>query len=241
MRESGSRYTTRKPVALALACGLAAVMAQATSITPALAIGTSDHVTGKARVVDGDTIEIAGERIRLEGIDAPESGQSCARRFFGSWDCGTVATKTLSLMVADKPVTCTRQGTDKYGRMLGVCSVDGLEINRQMVRDGHAWAFVKYSTRYVTEEAEARAARRGVFATDNKPAWDYRAGQWQTAEQQAPEGCAIKGNVTRNGRIYHMPRSPWYGKVVIEATRGERWFCSESEAVQAGWRPAHGS
>ena len=52
------------------------------------------------------------------------------------------------------------------------------------------------------------------------------------------DGCAIKGNVTRNGRIYHMPWSPWYGQVTIDETQGKRWFCSETEAMAAGWRPA---
>ena len=124
--------------------------------------------------------------------------------------------------------------------MLGVCFTGGLEINRQMVRDGYAWAFVKYSRSYVTEETAARAAKLGVFATDNQPPWDYRSGRWANAEQQAPAGCAIKGNVTRNGRIYHMPWSPWYSRVVVEPARGERWFCSQREAEAAGWRPVGG-
>ena len=56
-------------------------------------------------------------------------------------------------------------------------------------------------------------------------------------EQAAPNGCAIKGNVTAHGRIYHMPWSPWYEQVKIEARKGKRWFCSEAEALAAGWRP----
>jgi hypothetical protein len=64
------------------------------------------------------------------------------------------------------------------------------------------------------------------------------AGRWAAAEPSAPEGCAIKGNVTSNGRIYHMPWSPWYAKVRIEPAKGERWFCSEAEAAGAGFRPA---
>ncbi len=107
-----------------------------------------------------------------------------------------------------------------------------------MVREGLAWAFVKYSQSYVQQEAEARLARVGIWQGDAEPAWVYREKRWAGAEQEAPKGCAIKGNVTEHGHIYHMPWSPWYGKVKIEETKGERWFCSESEAIAAGWRPA---
>ena len=69
------------------------------------------------------------------------------------------------------------------------------------------------------------------------PAWEYRAQRWTAAEPQAPHGCAIKGNVTRNGRIYHMPWSPWYAQIRIEPDKGKRWFCTEAEALAAGWRP----
>ena len=67
--------------------------------------------------------------------------------------------------------------------------------------------------------------------------WDYRAKRWAAAEQKAPEGCAIKGNITKNGRIYHMPWSPWYAQIKIDADKGKRWFCTEAEALAAGWRP----
>ncbi len=238
MRESGSTYTTRRPVALALGC----VLIISASFIPVAAAPDHGHIVGSASVIDGDTIDIAGQRIRLEGIDAPESGQTCARRFFGTWRCGAAATKALRNLVEGRTVTCENHGTDRYGRMLGVCFVEGIEINRRMVTQGDAWAFVKYSTSYVAEEQEARARRRGIFATrDNQPPWEYRKRQWSTAQQHAPAGCAIKGNVTRNGRIYHMPWSPWYDRVTIEEARGERWFCSEKEAMTAGWRPAQGS
>lgn len=201
-------------------------------------------IIGRANVVDGDTLEIRGLRIRLEGIDAPESGQGCGRSWIGQWSCGTTASSHLARLVADKEVTCENRGLDKYGRTLAICFVDGRDINAQMVEDGLAWAFVKYSRAYVAQEERARAARRGIWVGHAVPAWEYRAQKWGTAETrqaEAPSGCVIKGSVTKNGRIYHMPWSPWYDKIKIDADpakRGERrWFCTEAEALAAGWRP----
>jgi endonuclease YncB( thermonuclease family) len=200
---------------------------------------TSAHATlsGPARVIDGDTLDIDGRRVRLEGIDAPETGQTCGRRLFGTWDCGKASARALQKLVAGRELSCENRGTDKYGRMLGVCFVGGEDVNAVMVREGLAWAFVKYSQSYVPEEAEARAHRLGVWQGSAEPAWVYREKRWTGAAEEAPRGCAIKGNVTGNGRIYHMPWSPWYGRVKVEAARGERWFCSEAEALAAGWRP----
>ena len=87
-------------------------------------------------------------------------------------------------------------------------------------------------------EAEARALKIGIWQAATMPPWEYRAGAWKVAESTAPSGCAIKGNVTKNGRLYHMPWSPWYGRTSVDQARGERWFCSEAEAMAAGWRPA---
>ena len=197
------------------------------------------RVTGEVRVVDGDTIVLAGIRVRLEGIDAPESGQTCPRRWLGDWACGTVATNALARMIEGRQVVCESRGPDKYNRMLGICFADGRDVNAAMVREGHAWAFVKYSRSYVREEAEARAAKLGIWQAPAQPAWEYRAQRWARVEHAVPvDGCAIKGNVTRGGRIYHMPWSPWYSQVTIDESQGKRWFCSEAEAVAAGWRPS---
>jgi endonuclease YncB( thermonuclease family) len=193
---------------------------------------------GQATVIDGDTINIEGTHVRLEGIDAPEAHQTCGRELVGSWSCGAAATKALNRLIGDRRVDCENRGHDKYGRVLGVCFVDGRDINAAMVQSGFAWAFVKYSRSYVDQEAEARAAKVGIWQGEAEPAWIYREKRWASAESAAPNGCAIKGNVTAHGHIYHMPWSPWYGKVKVDAAKGERWFCSEAEAREAGWRPA---
>lgn len=234
MYDSKSRWLTRWSVASALAGALALVLLL---LLPIRGTTARDALAGPARVIDGDTIEIAGERVRLEGIDAPEMAQTCGSRLGGTWACGRGAASALEHLVAGQRVRCEDRGTDKYGRILGVCLVGTRDINAEMVRDGHAWAFVKYSLSYIQQEAEARALRIGIWQGEAKPAWIFRAERWTAAEDAAPRGCAIKGNVSANGRIYHLPWSPWYGKVRIDEGKGERWFCSESEALAAGWRP----
>lgn len=199
----------------------------------------SPAIEGMARILDGDTIEISGQRIRLEGIDAPEGSQTCARAGGGTWRCGMEASNALRKLIGRQSVRCENRGSDSYGRVLGICFVGATDINAEMVRAGFAWAFVKYSRTYVAEEADARGRGAGIWQAPPTTAWDYRAGRWAVADRAASNDCPIKGNITSNGRIYHMPWSPWYEKVRIDAAKGERWFCSEREAVAAGWRPVH--
>ena len=225
--------------ALALAGLLAAVVSL---VTPTVGLqaarqATPDNLAGSARVIDGDTLVVGDRRVRLEGMDAPEASQTCASERGGSWDCGQVATRELATLVAGKYVRCESNETDKYGRALAVCWIDNQEINAEMVRRGLAWAFVRYSSRLINAEADARKRGIGIWQASNEPAWAYRAGRWSTAENTAPAGCAIKGNITRTARTYHMPWNRSYEAVRINASKGERWFCSEAEAMAAGWQP----
>lgn len=240
MSESDDRLDARWA---ALGCVMpptAALLFLTALALPARAIpaASRSEVSGVATVVDGDTLDVAGQRVRLEGIDAPETAQTCRRRAGETWACGRSAADALAGLVERRRVTCEAKGVDRYDRMLGVCRVDGRELNAEMVRRGLAWAFVKYSASYVTVEAEARASGAGVWQGEAEPPWIFRENRWSTAETLAPDGCAIKGNITANGRIYHTPWSPWYGRVKVDAGRGERWFCSEEEAERAGWRSA---
>ncbi len=198
----------------------------------------SDPIIGPARVIDGDTIDVGSVRVRLEGIDAPELGQSCGQRGGGTWNCGSAASNALEKMIGNQTVDCTPSGTDKYGRTLGLCRAGAIDLNSEMVRRGFAWAFVKYSTLFVAVEAEARATAAGVWQGEADPPWVFREHRWTSAAPDAPEGCAIKGNVSNKGHIYHLPWSPWYSRVKVDIGRGERWFCTEADALAAGWRPA---
>lgn len=197
-------------------------------------------ISGIARIVDGDTVDIDGTRIRLEGIDAPETAQTCERDG-GTWACGIDAARFLAGLTRGESLDCAVNGADIYGRTLATCFAGQRDINAEMVRRGYAWAFVKYSRTYVAVEDRARAARAGVWQGPSQPAWLFRATRWTAASEAAPAGCAIKGNISHSGRIYHMPWSPWYDKVVMRSDKGSRWFCSESEAQAAGWRPIRAS
>jgi endonuclease YncB( thermonuclease family) len=237
-------------VAFALAGG--SFLHRARAEVPLLPPPQEADIVGPARVVDGDTLEVAGVRVRLEGIDAPESDQTCGRAPAAAaqpvatgaakpatWACGTAATEAMARMVRGQTVTCRPHGHDVYRRTLATCYAGGRNVNAALVRAGLAWAYIRYSREYVGEESAARADHIGIWQGEAMPAWEWRHREWTAAEAGAPNGCAIKGNVSRNGRIYHMPWSPWYGKIVMDESKGARWFCSEAEAQAAGWRAAH--
>ena len=204
----------------------------AMALTVSVAGATADSV----RVVDGDTIRIDGTTFRLHGIDAPEAGQTCNDASGGSWRCGDEATRHLEALIGDLVPLCDDRGLDDFDRVLAVCTVSGVDINRLMVLDGYAWAFRRYSEDYVPDEEVAHATGMQIWQAATQSAWDYRAAMWDFAVQEAPDGCPIKGNISDNGHIYHAPWSPWYAKTKVSVDRGEQWFCSEREAIDAGWR-----
>lgn len=191
----------------------------------------SGEALSETRIVDGDTLDIGGTIYRINGIDAPEHGQKC-----GNWSCGNAATDTLAELTMGKQVHCDQITTDKYQRTIATCYADGEDLGKQMVRSGMAWAFVRFSDVYLAEEGAARSEHLGIWQGNFQPPWDYREAQWNNGDAQAPDGCPIKGNISKNGKIYHAPWSPYYRRTKINTSKGERWFCSEAEAKQAGWR-----
>lgn len=141
-------------------------------LVPRLAM-SAEVIAGAASVIDGDTIEIHGDRIRIEGIDAPESSQLCMRNG-QSYRCGREATFALADQIGHHIVTCTQTTTDRYGRMVATCEVEGVDIGRRMVQQGHAIAYRKYSMMYVPDEDEARAAKIGLWAGEFQNPAEYR-------------------------------------------------------------------
>ncbi len=217
-----------------LLCGLLAVLISAQS------------AAADGAVIDGDTLDLNGTRYRLNGIDAPESAQSCKTAAGKSWKCGEAATAALVKLTRGKRVTCETLGRDIYGRDIATCTAGGTDLGRAMVAQGMAWAFLKFSDAYAGDQARARAAGRGIWQGPAQPAWEFREQEWAAAARKQPAGpdtqnrkdCVIKGNISNNGKIYHLPWSKWYSRTKINTAKGERWFCDEAEAQRAGWRAA---
>ena len=191
-------------------------------------------LSGNADIVDADTIRVSGIPVRLYGIDAPESRQTCERGG-SSYACGKTATRVLAELIAGRPVQCELLGKDNYGRSLGICSVGGTELNSAMVRQGWALAFEKYPGRYVGDQKRAEVAKLGLWAGSFVKPWEWRSGESRSA--QATGNCIIKGNINGKGeRIYQLPFQQHYSRVRVDPHRGERWFCTKDEAISAGWR-----
>lgn len=148
------------------------LIAAAAALLLVLAFAMSNWPQGGTawRVIDGDTLDLGGERIRLFAIDAPERGQGC-----GPLACGKAATEALADILSAGPVRCTRVNTDRYGRTVARCRAGRLDVNREMVRRGMAWAYRQYSDVYVPDEKAAKKARIGVWKYRSQPAREYRA------------------------------------------------------------------
>ena len=197
----------------------------------------SDTLSGRVSVIDGDTFEMAGKRIRLHGIDAPESGQQCKDANSKSYRCGQMAAKQMSSYVSGKIVNCEILDKDRYSRFIARCLVSGTDVNELLVREGWALAYRQYSKDYVSSESRAKQENIGLWQGKFVEPWNWRRGErLEDATYLKTDDCLIKGNISSSGKIYHTPSSPWYDRTKINAINGERWFCSEEEAEAAGWR-----
>ena len=132
------------------------------------------ELTGQATVIDGDTIDIHGTRIRLYGIDAPESRQTCEAA--GEvYRCGQQAAFVLADHIGRHTVYCISKGDpDRYGRMIAICYTDGQDLSAWLVEQGWALAFRRYSAAYVGQEQAAETAVRGMWAGKFVAPWDWR-------------------------------------------------------------------
>jgi endonuclease YncB( thermonuclease family) len=199
----------------------------------------SAEITGKPRIIDGDRIEIVGQRIRLHGIDAPEATQRCVADNT-RWPCGRNATLALSGIIGTNWITCRERGKDPAGGIVAICTIagpQGPDVDAMMVASGWALADRRVATDYVTDEAGARRGRQGVWRGDFIRPWDWRRGIRLSVRDSQPGACLIKGDIARrNARIYHVPGGRHYARTRIDPRSGERWFYSETEARAAGWQ-----
>ena len=148
------------------------VLSVATTVL-ALPVFAESNIIGPAIVTDGDTIKIDGQRIRLHGIDAPESTQVC--QMDGEpWDCGQAAAETLESLTEGKEVRCEEQDIDRYDRIVAVCYSGGVDLNEQMVRLGLALAYRRYSLDYVEEEEDAQRNGSGMWQGEFVAPYEWR-------------------------------------------------------------------
>ena len=136
-------------------------------------VGTVDRIT------DADTFYVGGTEIRLDGVDAPDPDQICLRGG-QKYKCGEEAKAGLLAIVAGRPVTCVKVGEDVFKRAVVRCDVGGKDLGAELVRAGWAVAFVKFSKRYVAQEAEARKAKRGLWegSFDRPRVWRRKKKNW---------------------------------------------------------------
>ncbi len=197
------------------------------------------------RVVDGDTVRVLvdgrDEPVRLIGINAPETDEC--------W--GDEATRAAARLLDGASVRLvadpTQADRDRYGRLLRyVVLPDGTDVGLRMIRDGNADEYT-YDNAYVNQQAyraaDAAAAAGGqglwnvaTCAGNPEPSSDESPPASATASPTGPDGCEIKGNISANGKIYHLPGSADYDRTRIDESTGERWFCTVAEAEAAGWR-----
>ncbi len=203
-------------------------------------------LVGAARVIDGDTFEISGTRIRIGGIDAPERAESCTHPSGAVWACGRWAWYETERLFQGQVLRCVDLGARSHDRMVARCYFDGRDVAETLIDQGIARVCPRYAAEqgvlevYAHAEDRARDREAGIFAGPLNPPAGFCALRQSRAElaNPAPEGdCMIKGNVSGNGRIYHLPGQAHYDRVNMNHP-DKRWFCSEAEAQQAGWRPA---
>lgn len=197
----------------------------------------AQEFSGRITFSDADTLRVGGVTVRLFGIDAPEMNQSCVHADGSSWACGRWAAGQARSNFNGRIAHCTKLDLDRYGRTVARCLDGGQDIAEFLVREGLATAYRKYSLDYIDAEKQASIESRGIWDGTLEAPSAYRAAQ-QPAPQVPASNCAIKGNISKSGQIYHLPGQKFYSETRVSPSRGERWFCTEKEATDAGWRRA---
>ena len=224
---------------------------------------TAQGYAASATVRDGNNVQLGDVTFRLDGIEAPAFDQMCIDEHADAWACGAAARDQLKKLIGDKQVRCDDLGPDPSfkRRRLGVCTVEGetTSLNQLMVRNGLALADAK--GRFKIEETGAHDDKRGLWKGCFVTPTDYRRWKKDAALQGAacradrdpqiravlfsddpamPDGCNIKGKyavrarVTGNTGIYHLQTCRSY-----PGLDQDRWFCSEDDALAAGFRKAY--
>jgi len=216
------------------------------------------EISGIPTITDGDTVVIAGQKIRLLDMDAPETDQFCLDNEGAAWTCGIAAREALRRYAGGREWTCESNSRDRYDRLLAFCVLDGESISRWMVREGWAMSPITrgYSHRYDSDELAARNEKVGLWSGAFIALWEWRARNCKTivlgavsvpidAVQKlcgSPDippnpSCTIKATQRKGKCTYHLDSGHYYGKIRITGNY-KRWFCSEAEAEAAGCKRA---
>lgn len=156
---------------------LAKVLGAAFTVAVIGSSANAASISGTASVIDGDTIEIHGNRIRLHAVDAIESRQRCLLPSGKAWNCGRASATALAERIGRSPVSCDVRDVDRYGRLVAVCRKGGEDLNAWLVANGWAVAYRRYGRDYVSQEDAARNARLGIWASQFQMPWDWRRQQ----------------------------------------------------------------
>lgn len=215
--------------------------------TPPSADKIEDGTVLVVRVIDGDTIELAGgQRVRYIGIDTPETVDP--RKPVQCF--GVEASKRNKQLVEGRRVRLEKDvgEMDRYGRLVRYVYIGDVFINLELVKYGFAYSYtyppdVKYQDQFTEAERVAREQKKGLWgscpvASESQTPATTPTPSISPADQPA-NSCTIKGNINSSGeKIYHIEGCGSYNATKIDEARGERWFCSETDAVAAGWRKA---
>ena len=125
------------------------------------------------RIIDGDTIHLNGKKIRFSGIDTPELKQKCIKNGVKN-SCGITAKKLLTKIIGNNNVDCISEGQDQYSRILAECFVNNESLSSYLVKSGYAFAYRKYSKKFIDDEDYARTNKLGMWSMQFEYPWDFR-------------------------------------------------------------------
>ena len=170
-------FTKRKAIILIIICSIFFILTYNDVRSEEI-----KEISGNAQIIDGDTIKINSKKIRLYGIDAPESKQMCKKpyltiiffTFTKDYPCGKISTQKLQKKINNKVITCKILDVDKYKRLIGECYKRNLNLNSWLVSNGYAVAYRKYSKKYISNEINAKNEKKGLWQGKFEMPWDFR-------------------------------------------------------------------
>jgi len=133
----------------------------------------NDVKSYEIKIIDGDTIHLNNEKIRFTGIDTPELKQTCSKNNEIIY-CGIQARQLLINKIGKNKVNCVREGKDQYKRTLAECFVNDLSLSKFLVREGYAFAYRKYSKKFISDEDFAKKNKIGMWSMNFEYPWDWR-------------------------------------------------------------------